>query len=224
MSHLLAPSLLAADFANLQRDIELVNRSVADWFHVDVMDGLFVPNFSIGTPVIQAIRRHARKPLDVHLMIREPERYIAHFIGLGADVLTIHYEACKHLHRALGMIRELGAKAGVSLNPHTPVGLLENLLHEADLVLIMSVNPGYGGQKFIPSSLDKIRHLSKMRQEAGARFLIEVDGGVDEHNAPLLVGAGTDVLVAGNTVFTAPDPEEMIGRLKSVTRDSKRET
>ncbi|MFO7616365.1 MAG: ribulose-phosphate 3-epimerase [Bacteroidales bacterium] len=219
MSHLVAPSLLAADFANLQRDIELVNRSRADWFHVDIMDGLFVPNFSIGTPVIEAIRRYARKPLDVHLMIREPERYIGHFIGLGADVLTIHYEACNHLHRALGHIRELGAKAGVSLNPHTPVGLLENLLHEADLVLVMSVNPGYGGQQFIPTSLDKIRQLKQMREDAGARFLIEVDGGVDATNAPALVEAGADVLVAGNTVFSAPDPEEMIGRLKRVTGD-----
>jgi ribulose-phosphate 3-epimerase len=215
MPHLVATSLLAADFGNLQRDILMVNQSEADWFHVDIMDGTFVPNFSIGTPVIEAIRRHALKPLDVHLMIREPERHIQHFVKLGADVLTVHYEATNHLNRVVNQIRESGVKAGISLNPHTPVHLLENLLNDVDLVLIMSVNPGFGGQRFIPGSLDKIRKLNQMRYNYGAAFLIEVDGGVDEENAGLLVDAGVDILVAGNTIFSSAEPEQTIINLKN---------
>lgn len=215
MPHLVAASLLAADFGNLQRDIYMVNQSEADWFHVDIMDGVFVPNFSIGTPVIEAIRRHAIKPLDIHLMIREPERYIQHFVKLGANILTVHYEATNHLNRVVNQIRESGVKAGISLNPHTPVHLLENLLTEVDLILIMSVNPGFGGQHFITGSLDKIRKLNQMRYNCGAGFLIEVDGGVDETNAGLLIDAGVDILVAGNTIFSSAEPGQTIRNLKN---------
>ncbi|MCX6225300.1 MAG: ribulose-phosphate 3-epimerase [Bacteroidia bacterium] len=215
MPHLVAASLLAADFGNLQRDINLVNLSQADWFHVDIMDGRFVPNFSIGTPVIEAIRKHALKPLDIHLMIREPERYITHFVQLGANILTFHIEATNHVNRVVQVIKQLGVKAGISLNPHTPVSLLENILPDVDVVLIMSVNPGFGGQKFIQSSLDKIRKLNQMRKAIGAGFLIEVDGGVDEENAPLLIDCGVDILVAGNTIFSSAQPEKTIRNLKN---------
>lgn len=215
MPHLVAASLLAADFGNLQRDINMVNQSQSDWFHVDIMDGSFVPNFSIGTPVVEAIRKHAKKPLDVHLMINEPERYLPHFMQLGANILTFHIEATNHVHRAVQVIKQGGVKAGIALNPHTPVSLLENILQEVDLVLIMSVNPGFGGQKFIPSTLDKIRKLNHLRKSIGAGFLIEVDGGVDEHNAPALIECGVDILVAGNTIFSSAHPDKTIQNLKN---------
>lgn len=216
MSHLVAPSLLAADFGNLQRDIELVNASTADWFHVDIMDGVFVPNLSIGTPVIKVIKRHAQKPLDVHLMITDPDRYINFYRDLGADILTVHYEACTHLHRTVQHIKELGMKAGVSLNPHTPVDLLEEILPDLDMVLIMSVNPGFGAQTFIPASLDKIGKLNKIKEERYLNFEIEVDGGVTLDNAKSLVEAGVTVLVAGNTVFASADPKGTIEMLKKL--------
>jgi ribulose-phosphate 3-epimerase len=213
--HLVAPSLLAADFGNLKHDIEMVNTSEADWFHIDIMDGVFVPNYSIGTPVIQAIKKYTKKPLDVHLMIVQPEKHIPLFAKLGADNLTVHYEACAHLHRTIHQIKELGLKAGVSLNPHTPVSLLEEILDDLDLVLIMSVNPGFGGQSFIPASMEKIRKLNKMKMDRGLDFLIEVDGGVDTQNASALVEAGVNVLVAGNTVFSSANPSGTIIQLKN---------
>jgi len=217
MPHLVAASLLAADFGNLQKDIEMVNHSLADWFHVDVMDGRFVPNFSIGTPVIEAIRKLAQKPLDVHLMIEEPERYIAHFIQLGASILTFHVEATHHVNRVIQLIKQSGVKAGISLNPHTPVSMLENILPDIDVVLIMSVNPGFGGQKFLPLALDKVKKLNQMRKSIGAGFLIEVDGGVDEKNTSMLIDCGVDVLVAGNTIFSSSQPEQTIQNLKQTS-------
>lgn len=214
MAHLLAPSLLAADFANLQREVELVNASAAHWFHLDVMDGVFVPNISFGMPVMEAIARHAQKPLDVHLMIVDPDRYIDTFAKLGADVLTVHAEACTHLHRTLGAIRAAGMKAGVALNPHTPVEGLRDVANELDLVCLMSVNPGFGGQSFIERTYAKTRALRAMLDEEGASdVLIEIDGGVGNGNAKALVEAGANVLVAGSSVFRAEDPMEAARQL-----------
>ncbi len=216
MAHLIAPSVLAADFRCLQRDFDLVNRSQADWFHVDVMDGCFVPNISFGIPVVKAMKRMAEKPLDVHLMIVEPDRYLDAFRKAGADVLTVHYEACPHLHRTLAHIKETGAKAGVSINPHTPVHLLEDVLEDLDLVLVMSVNPGFGGQKFIYQTLPKIRKLKRMLEERNAHALIEVDGGVGLQNAEQILKAGADVLVAGSAIFKSENPEETIRQMKEI--------
>ena len=212
---LIAPSLLAADFGNLQRDIEMVNGSDADWFHLDIMDGVFVPNISYGMPVMEAMRKHAAKPLDVHLMIVDPDRYITTFRDLGAAVLTVHYEACTHLHRTVQAIQQAGMKAGVALNPHTPVEVLQDVLHDLDLVLVMSVNPGFGGQKFIERTYTKLERLRAMMASAGAGCLVEVDGGVGMGNARKLADAGADVLVAGNAVFSAVDPLATIRALKS---------
>lgn len=207
MPHLLAPSILAADFANLQRDVELVNASAAHWFHLDVMDGVFVPNISFGMPVIQAIAKHAKKPLDVHLMIVDPDRYIQTFADLGADVLTVHAEACPHLHRTLGAIRDAGMKAGVALNPHTPVETLRDVAGDLDLVCLMSVNPGFGGQSFIERTFAKTTALRTLLDQEGAKeALIEIDGGVGMGNARALVDAGANVLVAGSSVFRTEDP------------------
>jgi ribulose-phosphate 3-epimerase len=214
MSYRIAPSILSADFANLQRDIEMINRSQADWFHVDVMDGVFVPNISFGMPVVKAVHKHATKPLDVHLMIVDPDRYIKEFKACGAEVLTVHYEACTHLHRTLQAIRVEGMKAGVAINPHTPVSVLIDILNDVDLVLLMSVNPGFGGQSFIENTFNKLSQLKTMREERGLSFLIEVDGGVNDTNAAKLIHAGADVLVAGNYVFASSQPEEVIAGLK----------
>ena len=214
MSHRIAPSILSADFANLQRDVEMINRSQADWFHVDVMDGVFVPNISFGMPVVKAVHRHAKKPLDVHLMIVDPDRYIKDFKACGAEILTVHYEACPHLHRTLQAIRAEGMKPGVAINPHTPVTALSDILGDVDLVLLMSVNPGFGGQSFIENTFVKLSQLKALREERGVSFLIEIDGGVNESNAAKLIHAGADVLVAGNYVFASNQPEEVIAGLK----------
>ena len=216
MKHLIAPSVLAANFKNLEKDFEMVNRSRADWFHVDVMDGKFVPNISFGMFIIKAMKEMAEKPLDVHLMIVEPEKYIERFREAGADVITVHYEACPHLHRTIQQIKATGAKAGVALNPHTPVSLLEDILEDLDLVCLMSVNPGFGGQKFIYQTLAKVRKLREMIDTRNTGTLIEIDGGVGLQNAEELVKAGADVLVAGSAVFKAEDPELTVSRLKDI--------
>lgn len=216
MKRIIAPSILAADFGNLQRDIEMVNQSEADWFHLDIMDGVFVPNISYGMPVISVIKKHATKPLDVHLMIVQPERYISTFKKAGADILTVHYEACTHLHRTIQEIKAEKMLAGVSLNPHTPVSVLEDIILDLDLVLIMSVNPGFGGQSFIENTYKKIEQLHKMIAERKAKTIIEVDGGVNDINIRKLEEAGATAFVAGSFVFGAKNPGEVISRLKNV--------
>lgn len=216
MRPLIAPSVLSADFANLQRDCEMINSSQADWFHVDIMDGVFVPNISFGFPVVKAIKKYAKKPLDVHLMIVEPQRYFNEFKSAGADILTVHLEACTHLHRSVQEIKALGMKAGVALNPHTNVSLLADIISEIDLVCLMSVNPGFGGQKFIPNTFNKISQIKELILKSGSSAVIEIDGGVDLNNYKQLVQAGAIVLVAGNTVFGSKDPQETIRTLKSV--------
>lgn len=214
MNHLVAPSLLSADFSNLQRDVEMLNSSEADWFHLDVMDGEFVPNISFGFPVIKAIKKYAKKPLDVHLMIVQPDRYLQTFKEAGADILTVHIEACTHLHRTLQAIRNLGMKAGVAINPHTSVNLLTDIINIADVVCLMSVNPGFGGQKFIENTYQKITALSEIIEVKKSNTLIEIDGGVDLHNYKKLVERGGGVLVAGNTVFSSENPNQTIAALK----------
>lgn len=213
---LLAPSMLSADFANLKQDIEMINGSEADLFHLDVMDGMFVPNISFGLPVIEKIAAYASKPLDVHLMIMDPDRYVARFREAGASWISVHYEACTHLHRSIQLLKSLDVKAGVALNPHTPVHLLEDILKDLDFVLIMSVNPGFGGQKFITRSIQKVKKIKTMIQEQGTGTLIEIDGGVDLNNVGTLKEAGVDIFVAGNTVFKSDDPALTIKKLKSV--------
>jgi ribulose-phosphate 3-epimerase len=216
MSHLIAPSVLSADFGNLQRDIEMINNSAADWFHIDIMDGAFVPNISFGFPVLKAIQKHAKKPLDVHLMIEDPDRYIQLFKEAGADVLTVHLEACTHLHRTIQNIKAAGMKAGVALNPHTTIHGLEDIIADIDLVCVMSVNPGFGGQKFIENTFTKVIALKKMITDKFSKALIEIDGGVDLNNFQKLLSSGADVLVAGNTVFGSADPVATIKQLKLI--------
>ena len=214
---LIAPSVLAADFANLQRDIEMINNSEADWFHIDIMDGVFVPNISFGMPVLEAITKHAKKTIDVHLMIVDPDKYIKTFAALGSNILTVHYEACSHLHRTLQAIKAEGMKAGVALNPHTNIDLLEDVINDIDMVCIMSVNPGFGGQSFIENTYSKIEKLKALITRKNASTLIEVDGGVTDKNATQLVKAGADVLVAGNFVFKTENPTQTISNLKKLT-------
>ena len=216
MSIIISPSLLSCDFANMQRDVEMINESQADWFHLDVMDGVFVPNISFGFPIIEAVKKHAKKPLDVHIMIQNPDSYINTFKDLGVDILTVHYEACTHLHRTIQAIKQTGMKAGVALNPHTPVTFLNDIISELDLVLIMSVNPGFGGQKFIPNALNKVAELRKIANIKNPKLIIEVDGGVNLETGKELVLAGADALVAGSFVFNSPNPSKTISDLKTL--------
>jgi len=217
MKHLISPSLLSADFANLKEDIDMVNRSNADLFHIDIMDGVFVPNISFGFPVLASINHYAKKPLDVHLMIIEPDKYLKQFKEYGASIITVHYEACTHLHRTIQVIKDLGCRAGVSINPHTPVSFLSEIIEDVDLVLIMSVNPGFGGQKFIENTYQKIRQLKAMASGRNDNLLIEIDGGVSQHNALALLKAGANVLVAGNAIFASENPEQAIDELKNIS-------
>lgn len=216
MKPIVAPSVLAADFANLESEIRMINESQADWIHVDIMDGVFVPNLSMGLPVVEAIHRHAKKPLDVHLMIVQPERYIEAFQKAGAATISVHLEASPNLHRTIQQIKSVGCKAGVAINPHTSVDQLEDILEDIDLVCMMSVNPGYGGQKFIEHTYAKVKRLKKMIEATHAKVLIEIDGGVNQKNAAPLMNAGADVLVAGNFVFSSPDPKQVIEQLKAM--------
>ncbi len=216
MKSLIAPSILAADFANLEKEISMINHSQADWVHVDIMDGVFVPNISMGIPVVEAIKRHSKKPLDVHLMIVKPENFVEAFRKAGAEVISVHLEACDHLHRNIQQIKSLGAKAGVAINPHTSIQTLENVIDQIDLICVMSVNPGFGGQKFIENTYKKVEQLKKLIQQSGSKALIEIDGGVNQDNALPLINAGADVLVAGNFVFSSSNPKEVIQRLKSL--------
>ncbi len=214
MSVIVAPSILSADFANLQRDIEMINSSEADWFHVDIMDGVFVPNISFGFPVLEAIKKHAKKPLDVHLMIVHPEKFITQFRDAGAATLSVHLEACTHLHRTIQEIKLAGMKPGVAINPHNPVSLLEPVINDIELICLMSVNPGFGGQKFIEKTYDRISELKEIIERNNSKAKIEIDGGVDLNNASRLINAGADIFVAGNTVFSSPDPVSTIKKLK----------
>ncbi len=214
MNQLIAPSLLSADFSNLKKDIEMINNSNADWFHLDIMDGVFVPNISFGIPVVRAIKKYAKKPLDVHLMISKPERYFSDFKNAGADIISFHYEASNHLHRSIQVLKDMGVKAGVAINPHTNISLLEDIICHVDMILIMSVNPGFGGQKFIENTYDKIKKLKNIILSKNTNTLIEIDGGVNLDNASKLFNAGADVLVAGNTVFSSDDPISVIQELK----------
>ena len=221
MKHIIAPSILSADFANLQRDIEMLNESEAQWIHVDVMDGVFVPNISFGFPVLKAVKKYAKKPLDVHLMIVNPEKYIQEFASAGADIITVHYEACPHLHRVIQMIKAAGCQAGVALNPHTPVEVLKDILADVDMVLVMSVNPGFGGQQFIPNALSKIKALKQMAQLYHPNLLIEVDGGVNEHNIASLLSAGATAIVAGHAIFAAADPLQTISNFTKIDNSTQ---
>ncbi|MFM7596066.1 MAG: ribulose-phosphate 3-epimerase [Flavobacteriales bacterium] len=213
---IVSPSLLSCDFANIQRDVEMLNESAAEWIHIDVMDGVFVPNISFGIPILSAVRKHTQKVLDVHLMIANADAYLSEFKKAGADIITVHAEACPHLHRTIQAIKDLGLKAGVALNPHTPLSILNHVLKDLDLVLIMSVNPGFGGQKFIPEAVQKVKDLKQMKQDRNADFIIEVDGGVNSENAPLLSEAGANALVAGSFVFNSTDPILTIQALSTV--------